>query len=147
MELGKLNQLRRLGIVKLRKKDGKALCYSIENLGNLHALSVTSIEENEIIDMQSLSSPPPTSSTAFTRQTPREVAEVDIFSPFLGQVSPEVDSGYKMIRSVSIQSICPIWYILNLYKFMMGRDCISSVEGFVRLRILGSKQVKQGSNQ
>ncbi|KAJ6703874.1 NB-ARC DOMAIN CONTAINING PROTEIN EXPRESSED [Salix viminalis] len=56
---GKLNQLRRLGIVKLSKKDGKALCYSIENLGNLHALSITSIEENEIIDMQSLSSPPP----------------------------------------------------------------------------------------
>ncbi|KAJ6347731.1 hypothetical protein OIU76_004254 [Salix suchowensis] len=59
MELGKLNQLRRLGIVKLSKKDGKALCSSIENLGDLRALSVTSIEENEIIDMQSLSSPPP----------------------------------------------------------------------------------------
>ncbi|KAJ6388982.1 hypothetical protein OIU77_027354 [Salix suchowensis] len=92
MELGKLNQLRRLGIVKLSKKDGKALCSSIENLGNLHALSVTSIEENEIIDMQSLSSPPPLLQRALPDRTSREAAKVDIFSPFLGQVSPEVDS-------------------------------------------------------
>ncbi|KAJ9166895.1 hypothetical protein P3X46_021584 [Hevea brasiliensis] len=58
MELGKLSQLRRLGIVKLRKEDGKALCSSIEKLRNLQAVSITSVEENEIIDMENLSSPP-----------------------------------------------------------------------------------------
>ncbi|KAJ4829444.1 hypothetical protein Tsubulata_006641 [Turnera subulata] len=59
IQLGRLNQLRRLGIVKLRKEDGKALCSSIEKLRDLHALSITSTEEDEIIDLQYLSSPPP----------------------------------------------------------------------------------------
>lgn len=57
-ELGKLNQLRRLGILKLRKEDGKSLCLSLERLTNLHALSITSIGDEEIIDLQHLSSPP-----------------------------------------------------------------------------------------
>lgn len=57
-ELGKLNQLRRLGIMKLRKQDGVVLCLSIERLTNLRALSITSTEENEVIDLQHLSSPP-----------------------------------------------------------------------------------------
>ncbi|XP_050377405.1 disease resistance protein RPM1-like [Argentina anserina] len=57
-ELGKLTQLRRLGLLKLRKADGKALCSSIEKLSNLHALSIASVKEDEIIDLQHLSSPP-----------------------------------------------------------------------------------------
>ncbi|XWS49322.1 hypothetical protein CRYUN_Cryun13aG0153800 [Craigia yunnanensis] len=58
-ELGKLIQLRRLGITKLRKEDGKKLCSSIEKLTCLRALSIISIEEDEIIDVQHLISPPP----------------------------------------------------------------------------------------
>lgn len=57
-ELGKLVQLRRLGIVKLMKNDGKTLSSSIEKLTKLCALSITSVEEDEIIDLQHLSSPP-----------------------------------------------------------------------------------------
>ncbi|XP_029129060.1 disease resistance protein RPM1 [Cajanus cajan] len=58
-QLGKLSQLRRLGILKLREEDGKAFCLSIERLTNLHALSVTSEGENKVIDLTFLSSPPP----------------------------------------------------------------------------------------
>ncbi|KDP27334.1 hypothetical protein JCGZ_20266 [Jatropha curcas] len=58
VELGKLKQLRRLGIVKLKREDGKALCLSIEMLRNLRALSITSVEDCEVIDMENLSSPP-----------------------------------------------------------------------------------------
>ncbi|KAE8009783.1 hypothetical protein FH972_006199 [Carpinus fangiana] len=58
-ELGSLKQLRRLGIVNFRRENGVALCSSIENLTNLRALSITSTEENEIIDVGNLSSPPP----------------------------------------------------------------------------------------
>ncbi|XP_044470958.1 disease resistance protein RPM1-like [Mangifera indica] len=57
-ELGKLTQLKRLGIIKLRKQDGKMLCSSIEHLTNLRALSITSTEESEIIDLQHLHHPP-----------------------------------------------------------------------------------------
>ncbi|KAM1060111.1 hypothetical protein TB1_024072 [Malus domestica] len=57
-ELGKLIQLRRLGIVHMRKQDGKSLCSSLEKLTKLCALSITSVEEDEIIDLQHISSPP-----------------------------------------------------------------------------------------
>ncbi|XP_024923294.3 disease resistance protein RPM1-like isoform X2 [Ziziphus jujuba] len=57
-ELGKLNQLRRLGIVKFREKDGSTLCSSIEKLINLRSLSITSEEKTDVIDLQHISSPP-----------------------------------------------------------------------------------------
>ncbi|KAA8525334.1 hypothetical protein F0562_007189 [Nyssa sinensis] len=57
-ELGRLTQLRRLGIEKLTRENGMALCSSIAKLRNLQSLSITSTEEDEIIDLQSLSSAP-----------------------------------------------------------------------------------------
>lgn len=59
IELGKLVQLRRLGITNLRKEDGKLLCSSIEKLINLRALSIVSSGKEELIDLQHISSPPP----------------------------------------------------------------------------------------
>ncbi|CAL5429413.1 unnamed protein product [Camellia sinensis] len=58
-EVGKLTQLRKLGITKLRREDGVALCSSNENLRNLRSLDVNSVEEDEVIDVQHMSSPPP----------------------------------------------------------------------------------------
>ncbi|XP_065871891.1 disease resistance protein RPM1-like [Euphorbia lathyris] len=57
-ELGKLNNLRRLGITKLRKENGKALSSSIEKLINLRALSITSMTEKETIDLDHICYPP-----------------------------------------------------------------------------------------
>ncbi|XP_028102439.1 disease resistance protein RPM1-like [Camellia sinensis] len=57
-EIGRLTQLRRLGILKLRREDGVGLCLSIEKLSNLRSLGVTSIEDDEILDLQSLSAAP-----------------------------------------------------------------------------------------
>ncbi|KAA8519216.1 hypothetical protein F0562_013472 [Nyssa sinensis] len=57
-ELGRLTQLRRLGIEKLTRENGMALCSSIAKLRNLQSLSITSTKEDEIIDLQSLSSAP-----------------------------------------------------------------------------------------
>ncbi|XP_027081069.1 disease resistance protein RPM1-like [Coffea arabica] len=54
-EIGKLTQLRELGITKLRREDGKELCSSLANLTSLHRLSIESIGEgdhdHEIIDL------------------------------------------------------------------------------------------------
>ncbi|KAK2988617.1 hypothetical protein RJ640_027068 [Escallonia rubra] len=57
-EIGKLTQLRRLGITKLRSKDGMDFCSSIEKLTNLRSLYVYSVAEDEILNLQSLSSAP-----------------------------------------------------------------------------------------
>ncbi|KAL7249320.1 hypothetical protein ACSBR1_011470 [Camellia fascicularis] len=57
-EVGKLTQLRKLQIQKLRNEDGSVLCSSLEKLSNLRSLIVRATGEDEIIDLDSLSSPP-----------------------------------------------------------------------------------------
>jgi disease resistance protein RPM1 len=58
-ELGKLSQLRLLAISNMTAERGRALCISIQNMVHLKILCVGSISEDEIIDLQSISSPPP----------------------------------------------------------------------------------------
>ncbi|KAL0000434.1 hypothetical protein SO802_014215 [Lithocarpus litseifolius] len=57
-DMGKLSQLRKLGVKNLSKEIMRALCASIEMMNHLHSLSITSISEYEIIDLQSISTPP-----------------------------------------------------------------------------------------
>ncbi|PRQ19031.1 putative leucine-rich repeat domain, L domain-containing protein [Rosa chinensis] len=58
-ELGRMNQLRRLGIFKLRKEDGVTLCSSVQNMTNLRSFSVSSTEKDKIIDLSHISRAPP----------------------------------------------------------------------------------------
>ncbi|XP_027081860.2 disease resistance protein RPM1-like [Coffea arabica] len=67
-EIGKLTQLRELGIANLRREDGKELCSSLANLTSLRELSVYSIgkgDDHEMIDLNhpSLSSSSSSSSS------------------------------------------------------------------------------------
>lgn len=56
-EIGRLTELRRLSIAKLRSEDGKELCSSIAKLTNLRSLRIYSIEKGEKMDVDySLSS-------------------------------------------------------------------------------------------
>ncbi|XP_058112848.1 disease resistance protein RPM1-like [Magnolia sinica] len=57
-ELGNLSQLRRLGIVKLRKEKGADLCTSVEKMNHLCSFDVTSMNEEEVLDLHSISHPP-----------------------------------------------------------------------------------------
>uniref|UniRef100_A0A7N2M818 NB-ARC domain-containing protein n=1 Tax=Quercus lobata TaxID=97700 RepID=A0A7N2M818_QUELO len=57
-ELGKLSQLTDLALVNLTRETGRALCVSIENMKCLKDLFVSSIDEDEVIDLQPISSPP-----------------------------------------------------------------------------------------
>lgn len=56
--LGKLRQLRKLGLKNLKCDDGQALCASIENMNHLESLEVNAMSEDEFLDVQSLSTPP-----------------------------------------------------------------------------------------
>ncbi|XP_028061848.1 disease resistance protein RPM1-like [Camellia sinensis] len=57
-EVGKLTQLRKLQIERLRNEDERVLCSSLEKLSNLRSLIVRATGGDEIIDLDSLSSPP-----------------------------------------------------------------------------------------
>ncbi|PSS24918.1 Disease resistance protein [Actinidia chinensis var. chinensis] len=56
--LRKLTQLRKLGITKLKREDGEALCTVIEKMDHLESLSVWSLRRNEILDLQRIASAP-----------------------------------------------------------------------------------------
>ncbi|XP_058111971.1 disease resistance protein RPM1-like [Magnolia sinica] len=57
-ELGNLTQLRRLGIIKLKREDGNDLCTSVEKMEYLQSLDVTSMDEEEVLDLHPLLHPP-----------------------------------------------------------------------------------------
>ncbi|KAL7249298.1 hypothetical protein ACSBR1_011449 [Camellia fascicularis] len=57
-EVGKLTQLRKLQIESLRNEDGRVLCSFLEKLSNVRSLIVHATVKDEIIDLDSLSSPP-----------------------------------------------------------------------------------------
>ena len=58
-ELKKLSQLKMFTISNMTAERGRAICISIQNMVHLKILFVGSISEDEIIDLQSISSPPP----------------------------------------------------------------------------------------
>ncbi|KAK9928146.1 hypothetical protein M0R45_025293 [Rubus argutus] len=58
-ELGRMNQLRRLGIYKLRTEDGVTLSSSVQKMTMLRSFSVFSEEKDKIIDLSHISCPPP----------------------------------------------------------------------------------------
>ncbi|KAM1054467.1 hypothetical protein ACFX2I_001812 [Malus domestica] len=57
-ELGKLRQLRKLGLKNLKSEDGRAVCASIEKMNHLESLLLTAINEDEVLDLESISTPP-----------------------------------------------------------------------------------------
>ena len=57
-ELENLKNLRNLGMTNLTREIGWALCVSVEKMNHLESLDLTLISEDEIIDLQFISSPP-----------------------------------------------------------------------------------------
>ncbi|KAK2986964.1 hypothetical protein RJ640_004925 [Escallonia rubra] len=58
-ELGRLTQLRKLGLFHVKSADGKHLCISIEKMKNLQTLDIRSTSKEEYLDMESMPHPPP----------------------------------------------------------------------------------------
>jgi len=57
-ELKKLKQLRKLGIRRVRREYGNALCDTIQQMNHLESLNVTGIAVDEILDLDFISTPP-----------------------------------------------------------------------------------------
>ena len=73
-ELGSLSQLRKLSISKLKKENGKVLCTTIQKMSHLRSLEITATSEEEVLNLQSLPSPP---TNYFPIRAPRKVAKMD----------------------------------------------------------------------
>ncbi|KAL0000488.1 hypothetical protein SO802_014269 [Lithocarpus litseifolius] len=58
-ELGSLAQLRKLSISKLKKENGLDLCIAIQKMNHLRSIEIKATSEEEVLNLQSLPSPPP----------------------------------------------------------------------------------------
>ena len=58
-ELGSLGQLRKLEIAELKRENGTALCTVLETMSHLQSLRIRATSEEEVLELQSMSSPPP----------------------------------------------------------------------------------------
>ncbi|XP_028052379.1 disease resistance protein RPM1-like [Camellia sinensis] len=57
-ELENLRQLRKFGVSKVRRENGRVLCAAIEKMKHLRVLGIRAKSEDEIMDLHSISSPP-----------------------------------------------------------------------------------------
>ena len=58
-ELGKLVLLRKLEIFKLKRENGIVLCTVLKEMSHLQSLDICASSEDEVLELQSMSSPPP----------------------------------------------------------------------------------------
>ncbi|XP_059441784.1 disease resistance protein RPM1-like [Corylus avellana] len=134
-ELGRLNQLRRLVIVKLKRENGAALCSSINMLTNLRALSITSTEENEIIDLESLSFPPPFLQRLYLTGCLEKLPHWISSLPSLAKVSLK----WSQLRVDPLESLqgLPNLVHLEFLQVYEGEILQFKAQGFQRLKVLG----------
>ncbi|GMN40823.1 hypothetical protein TIFTF001_010043 [Ficus carica] len=134
-ELGNLTQLRRLGILKLKREDGKDLCSSIEKMNNLRALSITSVEEDEIIDLQHLSTPPVLLQRLYLR------GRLEMLPHWIPSLHSLAKLSLKWSR-LNDDPLVYLQYIPNLVHLVLcqvftGHRLCFRAGGFKKLKILG----------
>ncbi|KAL7217997.1 hypothetical protein ACSBR2_011262 [Camellia fascicularis] len=141
-EVGKLTQLRKLQIQDLRNEDGRVLCSSLEKLGNLRSLIVRATGEDEIIDLDSLSSPPQLLRTLVLEGSLRKVPH---WIPSLHSLV-RVDLEWSKLRDVdpleSLQDL-PNLVELRLLQTYEGADLCFKAGGFQRLVVLFLRGLKE----
>ncbi|KAK3001347.1 hypothetical protein RJ639_020726 [Escallonia herrerae] len=139
-EIGKLTQLRRLGITKLRSKDGMAFCSSIEKLTNLRSLYVDSVAEHEILDLQSLSSAPQ------FLQTLELGGRLEKFPQWIPSLHSliRISLIYSQLGDDPLQSLeaLPNLEVLSFREAYEGESLTLKAGGFQRLKVLWLRQLK-----
>ncbi|GMP52536.1 hypothetical protein CsSME_00018308 [Camellia sinensis var. sinensis] len=130
-EIGKLTQLRRLHIQKLRSEDGKGLCSSLEKLSNLRSLIIRATEEDEIIDLDSLSSPPQLLRTLFLEGS---LHKLQHWIPSLHSLV-RVSLAWSKLRDDPLKSLegLPNLVEVELLQTYEGEGLCFKVGGFQRL--------------
>ncbi|OMO94410.1 Disease resistance protein [Corchorus capsularis] len=141
-ELGNLGQLRRLGVIKLKEKDGKALCSSIKKLSQLRALSVTSENEEEIIDLSDLQ-PLPDSPLQCLERLQRlyltgRLTELPRWLPKVTSLVRLTLKGSRLKDApISELQLLPELVHLELLQVYNGNKLHFQGGGFTKLKVLG----------
>ncbi|XP_039169277.1 disease resistance protein RPM1-like [Eucalyptus grandis] len=134
-ELGMLTQLDRLAVLKVKKEDGRDLCLSISKLTRLRSIGVYSVDDDEIIDLQHLSNPPPFLERMYLRG---RLGALPHWLPSLSSLTKLCLSCCRLKDDplVSLQNL-PSLVHLELHQAYEGSSLCFKANAFVKLRILG----------
>ncbi|KAJ8754399.1 hypothetical protein K2173_002850 [Erythroxylum novogranatense] len=139
-QVGRLNGLRRLGVVNLRKEDGKLLCSSIEMLTNLRALSINSVQETEVIEIHYLSTPPPFLQRLYLTgrliEFPEWISSLNNLAKLLLKSSRLRDDPLAYLQYL------PNLVHLEFIQFYEGEELLFQAKGFKRLKFMGLNKVE-----
>ncbi|KAJ4836569.1 hypothetical protein Tsubulata_047682 [Turnera subulata] len=140
-ELGKLTQLRRLGILKLKEQHGMDLCYTLERLKHLTALYTATIKDTEYLQLDALSSPPENLQRLFLKcrlsRLPEWVSSLQYLSKLVLQ--------YSNLKNDPLQPLgeLPSLVVLELRQAYDGGELNCNGRGFFRLRMLSLCQMER----
>ncbi|KAI4313026.1 hypothetical protein MLD38_037805 [Melastoma candidum] len=134
-EIGKLTQLTRLAILKMRKEDGRYLCSSIAKLTSLQAMSVNAFDDNEILDMHHLGSPPQLLQRIYLKgrleSLPSWIANIH------GLVKLNLKGSRLQEDPLETLQKLPNLVVLELLQVYNGKSLCFKAKGFKKLKILG----------
>ncbi|CAK7323837.1 unnamed protein product [Dovyalis caffra] len=133
-ELGKLKQLRKLGIRSLKSEYGRDLCTVLESMTQLQSLRVYTINEDEILEVQSMSAPPSHLQTltlgGHLERFPDWVSKLQNLVQLILWYSRLKDDPIKVIQAL------PNLKVLGLVSGYSGEK-IHFKGGFQKLKLLG----------
>ncbi|CAM8955092.1 unnamed protein product [Rhodiola kirilowii] len=132
-EIGKLEQLRRLGLIGLQG-DGCDVCRSLERLNNLKALYISSQSRECIVDLSSLLSPPQILQKVFLRcgliTLPNWISSLNYLSKLVLQYS-----NLEQDPLAALQDL-PSMMVLELREAYNGEELCCAGTGYPKLKHL-----------
>uniref|UniRef100_A0A6N2KVM9 Disease resistance protein RPM1-like n=1 Tax=Salix viminalis TaxID=40686 RepID=A0A6N2KVM9_SALVM len=140
-ELGKLTQLRRLGILKLREEQGMDLCYTLERLEHLTAMYVVSLNKTDFLQLDSISSPPKYLQRLYLKCSlsalPGWIASLQYISKLVLQYSNLKSDPLKALQKL------PSLAVLELRLAYAGEELCCDPGGFSKLKKLGLHELER----
>ncbi|KAJ6354284.1 hypothetical protein OIU76_003184 [Salix suchowensis] len=133
-ELGKLTQLRRLGISKLREEQAMDLCYTLERLKHLTVMYLVSLNKTDVLQLDSISSPPKYLQFIYLECSlsalPGWIASLQYISKLVLQYS-----NLKSDPLMALQKL-PSLVLLELRQAYAGEELCCDPGGFSKLKRL-----------
>ena len=140
VELGSLRQLRKLQISKLKRENGMVFCTALEKMSNLQSLRIYATSEEEVLELQSMSSPPP------LLQSVALCGRLEKFPEWIAKLMGVVRVGFfwsKLIDDpLKVLQTLPNLMDLWLYDGYDGEQLHFEGGGFKKLKCVGLRNLK-----
>jgi disease resistance protein RPM1 len=140
-ELGSLGQLRKLEITIFKRENGIALCNALEKMIHLRSLRISATSEEEVLELQSMSSPPPFLQNLYLFGRLEKLPEWILKLRSIVRIG----LGWSRIMDdqLNVLQALPNLNWLWLYDGYKGEQLHIGGEGFQKLKFLGLHNLRE----